>query len=186
MVSSRTAAVVAFCWGFAEATVFFVVPDVWIGLLALFSWRAGIRGVAWSVFGALTGGALVYGIGARLDHDRSAQLLDVIPAISPEMIERVEEEMRRRGPSSMLLGPLQGTPYKIYARTAGLQKQPLGATLLWTIPARGARFLLIALAAAGFGSLVRRRTPQPRWRLVPYFLTWVVFYAGYFRKYGFK
>jgi membrane protein YqaA with SNARE-associated domain len=186
MGSSRMAAVVAICWGFAEATVFFVVPDVWIGLLALFSWRAGLRAVAWSVLGAVTGGALVYVAGARLERDRSAKLLDAIPAISPAMIARVEDEMRQRGPSSMLLGPLRGTPYKIYARSAGLQRQPLGATLLWTIPARGARFLLIALAAAGFGSLVRRRTLRPRWRLVPYLLAWVVFYAGYFRKYGFK
>jgi len=54
------------------------------------------------------------------------------------MVERVEEEMREHGPSSMLLGPLRGTPYKIYAWTAGLQEQPLGTVLLWTIPARGA------------------------------------------------
>jgi membrane protein YqaA with SNARE-associated domain len=154
-------------------------------LLALFSWRAGLRAVAWSVLGALTGGALVYAVGARLDRDRSARLLDAIPAISPAMIARVEEEMRQRGPASMLLGPLQGTPYKIYARTAGLQKQPLGATLLWTIPARGARFVLIAAVAAGSGALVRRRTSRTSWLVAPYLLAWGAFYAWYFRKYGF-
>jgi membrane protein YqaA with SNARE-associated domain len=182
---SRTAAVVAIAWGFAEATVFFVVPDVWIGLLALFSWRAGFRAVAWTVMGALIGGALMYGVGGQFDPARSAQLLDAIPAVSPVMIERVEEEMRERGPASMLLGPLQGTPYKIYARTAGRQEQPLGAFLLWTIPARAARFALVTAVAAVYGSLVRRITPKAGWLVGSYLLAWVVFYAWYFRSYGF-
>jgi membrane protein YqaA with SNARE-associated domain len=185
LVQSRRAAVVALGWGFAEATFFFVVPDVWIGLLALFSWRAGLRAVAWAVLGALVGGTLMYEAGAQLDRDRSARLLDAVPAISPGMIERVEEQMRERGPASMLLGPLRGTPYKIYARTAGLQEQPLGAVLLWTIPARGARFVVIAAVATLYGWLSRRITPRTDWLLGPYVLAWITFYAGYFRAYGF-
>jgi membrane protein YqaA with SNARE-associated domain len=176
---------VALGWGFAEATIFFIVPDVWIGLLALFSWRAGLRAVIWAVAGALIGGALMYAIGAQVPPDRTARLLDAIPAISPAMIERVEAEMRERGPASMLLGPLQGTPYKIYARTAGMQEQPLIAFLLWSIPARGARFLLVALVAALYGWLVRRITSRPAWLVGPYVLAWAIFYAAYFRAYGF-
>src|SRR5687768_18406002 len=79
---SRIAAVVALGWGFAEATFFFVVPDVWIGLLSLFSWRAGLRAVCSAVMGALFGGAITYGVGARLGRDRSAQLLAAVPASS--------------------------------------------------------------------------------------------------------
>jgi membrane protein YqaA with SNARE-associated domain len=154
-------------------------------MLALFNWRCGLRAVVWSVLGALLGGALVYGAGARLEREQSARLLDAIPAISPAMIERVEGEMRERGPASMLLGPTQGTPYKIYARTAGLQGLSLGETLLWTIPARGARFLLIAVIASVYGSLVRRRTQRAGWLLAPYELAWGAFYAWYFRRYGF-
>jgi membrane protein YqaA with SNARE-associated domain len=182
---SRGAAAVAAGWGFAEATFFFVVPDVWIGLVALSNWRCGLRAAGWSVLGALVGGALMYGAGARLDRERSARLLDAVPAISPAMIARVEAEMTQGGPASMLLGPLQGTPYKIYARTAGLQEQPLGTTLLWTVPARSARFVLVAVAAAGYGALVRRRTSRAGWLVGPYLLAWGVFYAWYFRRYGF-
>jgi membrane protein YqaA with SNARE-associated domain len=181
---SRTAAAIAFSWGLAEATLFFIVPDVWIGLVALFDWRAGLRAVAWAVLGAVIGGALMYGVGVQLGHDRSAQLLDAIPAISPAMIERVEDEMRARGPASMLLGPLQGTPYKIYARSAGVQAQPLGEFLLWTIPARAARFLLLWTIAAVYGWLVRRLSPSTGWLLAPYLLAWVVFYAVYFKTLG--
>ncbi|MFM9106139.1 MAG: hypothetical protein ACKOWF_05500, partial [Chloroflexota bacterium] len=43
---SRAAARIAALWGFAEATVFFIVPDVWIGLLAAFDPRAGLRAAA--------------------------------------------------------------------------------------------------------------------------------------------
>jgi membrane protein YqaA with SNARE-associated domain len=185
-VRSRSAAAVALGWGFAEATLFIVVPDVWIGLLALFSWRAGLRAVVWAVIGAVIGGALMFGVGAELDHDRSARLLDAVPAISPGMIERVEEEMRERGPASMLLGPLRGTPYKIYARTAGVQEHPLGAVLLWTIPARGARFVLVAAVAGLYGWLVRRITPRTSWLLGPYLLVWALFYVLYFRAYWFR
>ena len=93
--------------------------------------------------------------------------------------------MREHGPASMVLGPLRGTPYKIYARTAGVQEQSLGAVLLWTIPPRGARFVLVAAVAGLYGWLVRRFTPRTGWLLGPYLLAWVVFYVRYFRAYGF-
>ena len=183
---SRCAAAVAIGWGLAEATLFFLVPDVWIGLLALFDWRAGLRAVGWAVAGALIGGAIMYGIGARLEPERSARLLDAVPAISPGMIERVEEEMAERGPATMMLGPLQGTPYKIYARTAGVQDRSLASVLIWTVPARGTRFMLIALLVAGCGWLARRLIGQQAgWLLGLYAFAWTAFYAGYFWAYGF-
>jgi membrane protein YqaA with SNARE-associated domain len=182
---SKIAAVVALGWGFAEATFFFVVPDVWIGLLTLFGWRAGLRAVCSAVMGALVGGAVMYRVGAQLDRDRSARLLAAVPAISPAVVARVEAEMREHGPSSMMLGPLRGTPYKIYARTAGVQGHPLGTVLLWTIPARGARFFLLAAVAGLYGWLVRRITRRMGWLLGPYLLAWALFYVRYFRTYGF-
>ena len=93
--------------------------------------------------------------------------------------------MRERGPASMLLGPLRGTPYKIYARSAGVQGQPLSELLLWTIPARAARFVAIAVVAALYGWLIRRITPRTDWLLGPYLLAWAMFYAAYFRASGF-
>jgi membrane protein YqaA with SNARE-associated domain len=181
---SRNAALVAFAWGFAEATLFFIVPDVWIGFVALFDWRAGLRAAAWAVLGALIGGWLMYAVGASLDRDRSAALLDAVPGISLPTIARVEADMRANGPASVLWGPLLGTPYKIYARTAGAQAQPLVAFLLWTVPARGARFVLIAAVATLGSSLVRLVTPRVEWLLGPYVLAWTVFYAVYFTRTG--
>jgi hypothetical protein len=182
--STRTAALIALAWGFAEATLFFIVPDVWIGFLALFDWRAGLRAAAWAVLGALIGGTAMYGAGAHLESVRSAQLLDQIPAISPAMIEQVEEEMRAHGPASMLWGPLRGTPYKIYARTAGEQAQSFAEFLLWTVPARGIRFVLVATVAAVGATLVRRLTSRVDRLVSLYLLAWAVFYAMYFQRQG--
>ena len=46
---------VSLLWGFAEATVFFVVPDVWISRQALSSWPAALRscGPAYAALGRL-------------------------------------------------------------------------------------------------------------------------------------
>jgi len=182
---SRLAAAVALLWGFAEATLFFLVPDIWIGLLALGSPRAGLRAVGFAVVGALIGGALMYGVGASQPAQETDRLLDAIPAISPAMIARVQEEMRQDGPASMIFGPLQGTPYKIYAVSAGQQRQSLAETLLWTIPARGARFLLVALVLSGIGVLGRRVGIPAAWLLGIYLVAWMIFYGVYFRAYGF-
>ena len=38
-VSSRAALWVGAGWGFAEASLFFIVPDAWLGLVALFAPR---------------------------------------------------------------------------------------------------------------------------------------------------
>jgi membrane protein YqaA with SNARE-associated domain len=183
--NSRVAAAVALLWGFAEATLFFFVPDIWIGLLALGSPRAGLRAVALAVAGALIGGALMYGVGASQPAQETDRLLDAIPAISPAMIVRVQEEMRQQGPASMVFGPLRGTPYKIYAVSAGQQRQSLAETLLWTIPARASRFLLIALVLSGIGALGRRVGIPAAWLLGIYCVAWVIFYGVYFRAYGF-
>ena len=180
---ARPAPAVAWAWGAGEATVFFIVPDVWIGLLALFEPVAGFRAAGWSLVGAMAGGAAVHTASARLGAERSAELLDAIPAISPPMIARVEAELRERGLVSMVLGPLSGTPYKLYARAAALQGHPLHVVLLWTVPARLGRFLLSALLGTLAGRLGRRlfgRRTGPVLGL--YALFWVAFYAAYFSR----
>src|SRR3546814_21158393 len=58
--ATRAAHAVSLLWGFAEATVFFVVPDVWISRRALSSWRAALRGSGFALAGALVGGVLLY------------------------------------------------------------------------------------------------------------------------------
>src|SRR3546814_4475619 len=54
--ATRAAHAISLLWGFAEATVFFVVPDVWISRRALSSWRAALRSCGFALAGALVGG----------------------------------------------------------------------------------------------------------------------------------
>ncbi|MFM9105841.1 MAG: hypothetical protein ACKOWF_04000, partial [Chloroflexota bacterium] len=116
-------------------------------------------------------------------HPPRAALLDRVPAISGAMIARVEREMAAGGTRRMLLGPLRGTPYKIYARTDGMQGRPLPPFLLWTVPARGIRFLLIAGISALGGRAIRRRTTRPGPVVAVYAAAWTAFYAWYFRRF---
>src|SRR5437667_439728 len=53
--ASPWAARVGLLWGFAEATLFFIVPDVLLGAVALFAPRAAPRLLAFTLAGALVG-----------------------------------------------------------------------------------------------------------------------------------
>jgi hypothetical protein len=52
--------VIAFAWGLAEATLFFMVPDMIATLTALYSARRAYLQVALIVAGAVIGGALMF------------------------------------------------------------------------------------------------------------------------------
>ena len=50
----------ALLWGLAEATFFFIVPDVFLSLVAILGgWRTW-RHIVAAIFGALLGGALLF------------------------------------------------------------------------------------------------------------------------------
>src|SRR5438309_3875786 len=117
--ASATVGWLALAWGFAEATLFFIVPDVLLGAVALFAPRAAARVLAYTLAGALTGGALTYGVASELQPSRSEAVLDGVPTVNEKAIQRVGREMRDEGPRSVVYGPLRmGTPYKLYARAA--------------------------------------------------------------------
>src|SRR5436190_634460 len=50
----------AVAWGFAEATLFFIVPDVLITLIALFSFKKSALAMLLATLGAVVGGALMF------------------------------------------------------------------------------------------------------------------------------
>src|SRR5260221_4366767 len=47
-------------WGFAEATLFFIVPDVLLTLVALFSFRRSAQLMACILVGAVAGGSAMF------------------------------------------------------------------------------------------------------------------------------
>jgi membrane protein YqaA with SNARE-associated domain len=171
--------IAAALWGFAEATFFFLVPDVALTAIAIYDWRLAALACLAALAGALAGGSLMYCLGSRRHAPTRAFLLR-LPGIGKPMLERVGDEVTRRRFLAVLTGPLSGTPYKIYAVEAGRQGLAFAGFLLITIPARLIRFALVTALAAWLAHAVVPLLPLP-WKLAVWAASWSVFYAWYFR-----
>ncbi|HET7563152.1 MAG TPA: hypothetical protein VFJ87_12310 [Rhodanobacteraceae bacterium] len=170
-------AVTALAWGFAEATLFFIVPDVFITWVALRSRRRALVCCALVVAAAMLGGALMY---VWSLHDPAAQraMLLKVPAIDAGLIDRAHAELQRWGGFGLVLGGFSGVPYKLYAAQAAAAGLSPPVLLAWTVLARGLRFVLVALLANGVATWLR---PRVGGRLVAgiWLLAWVTMYAFY-------
>lgn len=174
---------IAALWGIAEATVFFIVPDVWISFVALrHGWKAGVLAACLACIGALIGGAIMYLWGSN-DTEAARQLLDAIPAISPGMIWVTGYQLKDPGLVSMIFGAFTGVPFKIYAVEAGAIGTGLSAFLGMAVIARLMRFVLGALIAAAAANFLRRFFSE-RTMLSLLAGFWILFYAWYFAATG--
>jgi len=143
----RSGILAAFIWGLAEATFFFVIPDVLLSFVAILAWPRTSKHVLAAVAGALLGGALLFHW-ASLDSAGAHAAVARVPVVRETMFVKVRQGFRDRGWLSMLLGSVSGIPYKLYAVEAPkFSSQP--DFLLATPPARAVRFLLVW---AGFGA----------------------------------
>jgi membrane protein YqaA with SNARE-associated domain len=105
---------IAALWGFAEATLFFIVPDVWLTVIAVWSLRKASMVCLFALLGALTGGALMYGWG-YMAPGMALTTLERIPGIHPDMLLAVAAALREYGLLAPFWGPIHGIPDKIYA-----------------------------------------------------------------------
>lgn len=178
--------------------MFFVVPDLWTSYLALGKPRRGFTTTATATVGALVGGAAVHRWAARVPASRSAALAAQVPAINREMVAKVDRQLEAHGLAALMIGPFTGTPYKLYARSAGVRHMPLAEFLAWTVPARMTRFVLVTGMVGGLASVARRTgmsapgrgptripglTPESAERLV-FLAGWAAFYSWFFRSVG--
>lgn len=183
--SSRAAVILAFAWGLAEATFFFIVPDVLLTLIACRALRPALKATVAALIGALAGGALMHAFAVREPHIARV-FVDHIPAIGPELIATVANQINQDGLLAVLVGPIEGIPYKIFAVEWGARAGSLAAFLLISIPARYVRFVLAALAARGIARLVEPLTHhRAAIELVILALIWTAFYSFYFARFGF-
>jgi hypothetical protein len=51
---------ISFLWGFSEAVWFFIIPDIFLAFIALFSLKRAFIAMCWTIFGAMLGGAILY------------------------------------------------------------------------------------------------------------------------------
>ena len=181
---SRTVLVLAFAWGLAEATFFFIVPDVLLTLIACRMLKSALKATTFALLGALVGGALMYTIGRR-DPVNARAFLDQIPAISPALISRVSSQVSENGLLAVLLGPMKGIPYKIYAVEWGSLEGSLVTFMLISIPARYIRFFLAAIFARGIARLIEPLTHhRAATEVLILAVIWIGFYAFYFTRFG--
>lgn len=170
--------VIAALWGFAEATLFFIVPDVGLSVAGRNQLKRGLVACGYALAGAVLGGVVTY-VWAVNDAPRLLALMERLPAISPSMVDGVRAALDSQGALAIFNGPLQGVPYKLYAAQAPGAGVGIAAFVLVSIPARLLRFVLITVAShyalAGLQALGLR---LPRiWMLLT---AWCVFYVAYF------
>ena len=134
--------------------------------------------MAWTIAGAVAGGALMYCWSAQ-NADGAIALLDRLPAISPQMIARVGGDLLRSGVVAMIVGAFSGVPYKVYAVMAPAVSIGLASFLVASIPIRALRFVAVVLIADGVNRLLAARLSL-RGRTTLLGTVWLVFYGFYF------
>ena len=168
---------IASAWGFAEATLFFFVPDVFLSWVALESPKRAFVACGFALAGALVGGAAMFAWGGA-DAESARAALDTVPGIRPDMMAAVRANLLEHGTVALFSGPPRGVPYKIYAAEWGALGGGLAGFLLQSVPARVLRFLL----AAAITSLVRQRVLASlslRACRAVHVAFWLAFYAWY-------
>lgn len=165
-------------WGFAEATVFFIVPDVLLTWIALQSYKRAFIACVWALGGALLGGSILWFIGGN-DPDPARALFSSLPGIDRAMISSVTSQMEDDGLAALFIGPIIGTPYKLYAVEAGNLDIGLVAFLLVSIPARLMRFAFAVLFAGAISHVLHKWFPLSVLR-GGHIVAWIVFYTWYF------
>jgi membrane protein YqaA with SNARE-associated domain len=165
-------------WGFAEATLFFIVPDVLLTLIALFSFRRSARVLMCIMVGALAGGTIMFYLGASKPEHAKAVVLHV-PFVSPAMFQKTQQSFQHDGIWALTKGPSNGIPYKIYCVQASPYSR-LPIFLLASVLARLERFALFWLIAGGIGLIFRRNIlRQPKVTVAVYACIWLIGYAWY-------
>jgi hypothetical protein len=174
---------VAAAWGAAEATLFFVVPDVWVGLAALAAPRRTLRVVLATVVGAVAGTVGLYmagrhGCGATID-----RAFERLPGVTVSDVALVQSELDSSGVAAFVRAPLRAVPLKLYTRQAQRAGWALPLVLAGATGNRLVRLIPVAAAFALLGHALRGRIEaRPGVALTVYGVGWAAFYAWYWRR----
>jgi membrane protein YqaA with SNARE-associated domain len=177
-LTGRPGMFVALLWGFAEGTVFFVIPDVFLSYVAVLNWRATWKHILAAIAGALLAGALLFHW-SRAEPEVARSVISRVPFVTPTMIAKVDEGFRTHGLWAIFLGSISGIPYKIYAVEAP-RFVPGAEFLLATPPARFGRFFLSWCVFGAAAAWLRKRYSLQTCQLTRiHAAIWLVNYASY-------
>jgi membrane protein DedA with SNARE-associated domain len=175
---TKRSMLVAVFWGLGEATLFFLVPDVWTSIAGRTKLKNGLMACLFAVAGALVGGTMMYVWGSA-DEARAISVVEKVPAISLEMTERANSELDENGGWALFTGPLRITPYKIYAVYSSGAGIGYLTFLLVSLPSRLIRFLAVTILS----HYALKLLPLFRIKVSPLVVlvaAWVIFYGFYF------
>lgn len=170
------AGIAGLAWGLAEASFFFVVPDVLISAYALRSGRLALFALAGSLIGACIGGAAMY-LWAQHEPAAARALVDAVPFVPQRLFAFAAELSAAHGGLGILIGSFSGVPYKIFAVQAP-DIMSLATFVAWTLPGRALRFTLSATVAWSMARWLRPRW-RPAWVRLGWAAVWIGIYAGY-------
>jgi membrane protein DedA with SNARE-associated domain len=148
--SKDQAVVSGLLWGLAEATFFFIVPDVLLCYWALRSARSAFSATLSVVLGAMLGASLLY-LFPQLSEVLQRIWVD-LPGFGPKMITVAKEHLQQEGARGLLLGPTSGIPYRIYVVQAIQQEISWSELMLWTPLARLERIVIAPIVVLGLRS----------------------------------
>jgi len=184
-LAGRPGVLVAFLWGLAEATFFFLIPDVFLSLVAILGGRRTWRHILAAICGALVGGALLFHW-AQAHPVQAHAAVARVPFIRERMFAQVDEGLRTQGLSAVFLGSVAGIPYKLYAVEAPRFTSQRDF-LLATPPARAVRFVVLWIVFGGAATWLRKRRKWRTPELVRlHAVLWIVSYAFYWGRIVFR
>lgn len=174
---------IALLWGFAEATIFFIIPDVFLSYIAMT--EKNIKKVSkvliLTFIGALAGGIIIY-LTAKHNPDIVKNILLAVPSVQPYMLEHVEATMNNHPFTGLISGPIFGVPYKLFAFEAP-NHMSLPIFIIVSIPARLSRFILVSILAYYLShylcKILKYKTKLTIWLIV-----WIFVYTIYFSIHG--
>jgi membrane protein YqaA with SNARE-associated domain len=174
----------AVTWGLAEATLFFIVPDVLLTRIAILrGWRQALRACVWAVAGAIVGVALVYYAAATGHSTGLVRWFDWIPGISQSLMTQAHDSLEDHGLGVLWRGAFTGVPFKIYAMHAGAMHLGWMMFLLTSLVACLARFAAASLLAWALAKTVLRFCSRAYLQAI-HVAVWVTLYAVYFIRLG--
>jgi membrane protein YqaA with SNARE-associated domain len=170
-----------FLWGFAEATLFFIVPDVLLTFVALYSPRRSRKLIGVILLGALAGGTLMFRLGAN-NPERAEQAVLRVPFVSTAMFAKTQQGFERNGIWTLAKAPGNGIPYKVYCVQAS-RYAGWGKFVAVSAVARLERFAPFWLVSALIGMAFRQRIQRkPLIPALAHISIWIAGYAWYWSR----
>jgi hypothetical protein len=168
-------------WAFAEASVFFLVPDIPLSLAAMYCAKRIWRHVLALTFGAVLAGVSMFHWAAQGEVARAA--VQEVPRVQTWMFVQAQKNLAAEGGWAVVKGPAAGIPYKIYAVLAPSSGVSLPSFAAASVPARAWRPVLFWAVFSALGWLLTR-FDKPHWRVRLWLAFWATSMVAYWLKVG--